>query len=132
MVLLSSGFSSGPVVYEALGALPSAIFPRDGAQGGEMSVEVDSGPPVLTTWAPREKHPPLLGRWCYARAALGPGCLKARALMPGRCAHVLRCFRVFCVKAVYFPSAGVNLNCISSSGRITAHTKTPQGQGDTP
>ena len=37
-VLLSSGSSSGPVVYEALGILPSASFPRDGA--------VVSGPTV--------------------------------------------------------------------------------------
>ena len=92
-----------------------------------MSVEVVSATLFWTTWAPREKHPPLLGRWCYARAALGPGCLKARALMPGRCAHVVRCFRFFCVKAVYFPSAGVNLNSISFSGRITARKKSTGG-----
>ena len=41
-VLLSSDSSTGPVVCEALGALPWAIFPRDGAHGGKMSVEVVS------------------------------------------------------------------------------------------
>jgi hypothetical protein len=74
-VLVSSGFSSGSVVCKALGALPSAISPRGGTDGGEMSVAVFPGRTIWPTWAPVRTPPPLLGRWCYARAALGPGSL---------------------------------------------------------